>query len=138
MDCAALHGASLNPPRGASDARQGFNKVPLGRQYKSSARPKADRRHQQSQNIKTSRVFGSGPHTHNVSGFDRTNWKTDPRNVGRSSGRNDISGSWQNAQSALLATSNNVDEMSDGEFKDMMKRFAAENFGSMFRSYCTL
>ena len=28
-----------------------------------------------------------------------------------------------------------VDDMSDDEFKDMMKRYAAENFSSMTRKY---
>ena len=37
-------------------------------------------------------------------------------------------------QSALPTTCNSVDEMSDDAFKDMMKSFAAENFGSMLNS----
>ena len=73
--------------------------------------------------------------THRAENRRENIWKIDPRNAGRSSGRNDISGSWQNAQSALLATSNNVDEMSDSAFKDMMERFAAENFGSMMNRH---
>ena len=72
-------------------------------------------------------------HTHNVSGLDWTSWKADPRTVGRSSGRND-SGSWHK-QSALPTTRNSVDDMSDDEFKDMMKRYVAENFGSMTKKY---
>ena len=66
-------------------------------------------------------------HTHNVSGLDWTSWKADPRTVGRSSGKNDISGSWHE-QSALPTSRNSVDDMSDDAFKDMMKRYAAENF----------
>ena len=72
-------------------------------------------------------------HTHNVSGLDWTSWKADPRTVGRSSGRND-SGSWHK-QSALPTTRNSVDDMSDDEFKDMMKRYVAENFGSIKNSH---
>ena len=68
-----------------------------------------------------------------MSGLDWTSWKADPRTVGRSSGRND-SGSWHK-QSALPTTRNSVDDMSDDEFKDMMKRYVAENFGSMTKKY---
>ena len=135
MDRAALHRASPNPPRGASAERQGLNKVPSGREYKSSARPKADRRHEHHEKLntmRTSQVSGSGPHTRNVSGLDWTNWKPDPRNAGRSSGRNDKSGSWH-AQSALPRES--VDDMPDDEFKDMMKRYVTENFGSMVKKH---
>ena len=134
MDRAALHRASPNPPRGVSAARQGLNKVPSGHEYKSSARPKADRRHEKLNTMTTSQVSGSGPHTYNVSGLDRTNWKPDPRNAGRSSGRNDKSGSWH-AQSDLPTTRESVDDMSDDDFKDMMKRYVTENFGSMVNKY---
>ena len=82
----------------------------------------------------TSQVSGSGPHTYNVSGLDRANWKPDPRNAGRSSGRNDKSGSWH-AQSALPTTRESVDDMPDDEFKDMMKRYVTENFGSMVKKH---
>ena len=135
MDRAALHRASPNPPRGASAERQGLNKVPSGHEYKSSARPKADSRHEHNENnMRTLQVSGSGPHTRNVSGLDWTKWKPDPRNAGRSSGRNDRSGSWQ-AQSALPTTRESVDDMSDDEFKDMMKRYVTENFGCMMKKY---
>ena len=129
MDRAALHRASPNPPRGASAARQGLNKVPSGREYKSSARPKADRRHEHHEKLNTmriSQVSGSGPHTYNVSGLDRTNWKPDPRNAGRSSGRDDISGSWH-GQSALPTTRKSVGDMPDGAFKDMMEKYALQS-----------
>ena len=134
MDRATLHRASPNPPRGASAARQGLNKVPSGHENKSSVRLQADRRHEKLNTMTTSQVSGSGPHTYNVSGLDRTNWKPDPRNAGRSSGRNDKSGSWH-AQSALPTTRESVDDMSDDEFKDMMKRYVTENFGSMVKKH---
>ena len=138
MDRATLHRASPNPPRGASAARQGLNKVPSGHENKSSARLQADRRHEKLNTMTTSQVSGSGPHTYNVSGLDRANWKPDPRNAGRSSGRNDRSGSWQNERTAPPTTRNSVDEMSDDAFADMMKKYAADNFGSMFRRHCDM
>ena len=76
--------------------------------------------------------------THRAESRRENNWKTDPRNAGRSSGRNDRSGSWPNERTAPPTTRNSVDEMSDDAFADMMKKYAAENFGSMFRRHCDM
>ena len=76
--------------------------------------------------------------THRAESKRENIWKTDPRNAGRSSGRNDRSGSWPNERTAPPTTRNSVDEMSDDAFADMMKKYAAENFGSMFRRHCDM
>ena len=51
--------------------------------------------------------------THRAESRRENIWKTDPRNAGRSSGRNDRSGSWPNERTAPPTTRNSVDEMSD-------------------------